>query len=126
MSGQFSTLKLFTTSSNVFSANRLITTLVASVHGAVVTHSLIDVNARSIVCIESENLLVWDLRTQSVQLRTPAAHVEQLFYLKQQTLIGKTLSRTDITQHSYRLEVRLCANQLRLNKTISMGAGFCH
>uniref|UniRef100_A0A915AEI7 WD_REPEATS_REGION domain-containing protein n=1 Tax=Parascaris univalens TaxID=6257 RepID=A0A915AEI7_PARUN len=69
--------------------HKYIATLVANVHGAVITDCMISSEANQVVCIESETLLVWDLRTQSVLQRMNAPHVHQIVYLNREKMIGK-------------------------------------
>uniref|UniRef100_A0A1I8AA47 WD_REPEATS_REGION domain-containing protein n=2 Tax=Steinernema glaseri TaxID=37863 RepID=A0A1I8AA47_9BILA len=69
--------------------HRLLGILVANVHGAVVTHSLLASSGDVVVCIESDTLLVWQLRTQSVSLRINAPNVFQIVFLDEETKIGK-------------------------------------
>uniref|UniRef100_A0AC35GW83 Uncharacterized protein n=1 Tax=Panagrolaimus sp. PS1159 TaxID=55785 RepID=A0AC35GW83_9BILA len=61
-------------------SHRFITTLVTNIYGSVVTDCLISSNGRTVICIESDTLLLWDLKTQSVRLRHPAISVHQIIW----------------------------------------------
>ncbi|VDK17375.1 unnamed protein product [Anisakis simplex] len=90
-------------------SHKYIATLVANEHGAVVTHCMISADAQQIVCVESEALFVWDLRTQSVVQRMKAAHVQQILYLNRERMIGSV--------DSVLLSYHLIAN-IQLSKTL--------
>ncbi|EFP10882.1 hypothetical protein CRE_30786 [Caenorhabditis remanei] len=70
-------------------SHRYIASLVANVHGAVVSDSLLAADGRTIVANESDQLLLWDLRTQSVIHSVHAPNVFQIFYMNKEALIGK-------------------------------------
>lgn len=76
-------------------SHRFIATLAANVYGAVVTDCLIMSNGMAIVCVESDMLLFWDLKTQSVRLRMQAPQVHQLMFLAGESMIGKGLFIVD-------------------------------
>ncbi|KAI1720797.1 nuclear distribution protein nudF-2 [Ditylenchus destructor] len=62
-------------------SQRFITSLVSNSYGSVVSDSLITSDGRHVVCIESDHLLVWDLKTHSVVFRhldTPEQKVARL------------------------------------------------
>ncbi|TKR88811.1 hypothetical protein L596_012996 [Steinernema carpocapsae] len=69
--------------------------LVANVHGAVVTHSLLTSSGNFVVCVESDTLLVWQLRTQSVSLRLNTPNVFQIVFLEEEAKIGVLYKQLD-------------------------------
>ncbi|KAK0413280.1 hypothetical protein QR680_006708 [Steinernema hermaphroditum] len=75
--------------------HRLLGILVANVHGAIVTHSLLASSGDIVVCVESDTLLVWQLRTQSVSLRISAPNVFQIVFLDDETRIGVLFRQLD-------------------------------
>ncbi|CAB3397348.1 unnamed protein product [Caenorhabditis bovis] len=76
-------------------SHRYIASLVANVHGAVVSDSLIASDGRTIVAVESDHLLLWDLRTQSVINSVHAPNVFQIFYMNRETFIGAIYKQVD-------------------------------
>ncbi|ULT89955.1 hypothetical protein L3Y34_008385 [Caenorhabditis briggsae] len=76
-------------------SHRYIASLVANVHGAVVSNSLLASDGRTIVAIESDQLLLWDLRTQSVIHSIHAPNVFQIFYMNKEALIGVIYRQVD-------------------------------
>ncbi|KAE9547865.1 hypothetical protein FO519_008926, partial [Halicephalobus sp. NKZ332] len=76
-------------------SHRFITTLVTNIYGSVVTECIISTSGKTIVCIESETLLLWDLKTQSVRLRLPAPAAYQIFWCCQETMIGVVFRHLD-------------------------------
>lgn len=51
--------------------------------------------SRTIVAIESDQLLLWDLRTQSVIHSVHAPNVFQIFYMNKEALIGVIYRQVD-------------------------------
>src|SRR5690606_32636057 len=60
-----------------------------------VTECIISTSGKTIACIESETLLLWDLKTQSVRLRLPAPAAYQLFWCCEETMIGVVFRHLD-------------------------------
>ncbi|EGT47150.1 hypothetical protein CAEBREN_31734 [Caenorhabditis brenneri] len=69
-------------------SHRYIASLVANVSGTAVSDSLLAADGRTIVAIESDQLLLWDLRTQSVINSVAAPNAFQIFYMNKEALIG--------------------------------------
>uniref|UniRef100_A0AC35FF30 Uncharacterized protein n=1 Tax=Panagrolaimus sp. PS1159 TaxID=55785 RepID=A0AC35FF30_9BILA len=76
-------------------SHRFITTLVTNIYGSVVTDCLISSNGRTVICIESDTLLLWDLKTQSVRLRHPAIAVHQILWCCNETMVGVVSATLD-------------------------------
>uniref|UniRef100_A0AC35UEM1 NACHT domain-containing protein n=1 Tax=Rhabditophanes sp. KR3021 TaxID=114890 RepID=A0AC35UEM1_9BILA len=72
--------------------HRFITTLITNTSGAVCTHSLITADGRTVISIENDTLLIWELKTQGVKNRTPTPHVYQIDFLCNESMIA-VLSR---------------------------------
>lgn len=68
--------------------HRFITSLVTNLYGSVVTDCIITTDSRYVVCIESDNILVWELKTQSVGFRMAAPNVHQILFLDNEKLLG--------------------------------------
>ncbi|GMT03651.1 hypothetical protein PENTCL1PPCAC_25825, partial [Pristionchus entomophagus] len=80
-------------------SHRFITTLVANVHGAVVTDCLLAADGKTIIAVESETLLVWELRTQSVVHSLPAVSVHQIVFLYREHFLGVVYKQLDTPEH---------------------------
>lgn len=70
-----------------FRTHRLIASL--NSFGNVVTESLISCDGRLVVSVESEKLLIWDLKIHSVINSLNAQNLNQLLFLDYERLIGK-------------------------------------
>ncbi|CAI2355495.1 unnamed protein product [Caenorhabditis sp. 36 PRJEB53466] len=77
-------------------SHRYIASLVANVHGAVVSDSMLSADGRTAIAVESDNLLLWDLRTQSVIQSVHAPNVFQIFYMNKESLIEQKVGRLTI------------------------------
>lgn len=87
--------------------DKLLGTLAASAHGAVVTHSLTIGSGRLVIAVESETLLLWDVKTQSVLKRQELNNVLQVFFLKEETLLGTVVQFESEGSKTEKLQVRL-------------------
>uniref|UniRef100_A0A0N4ZF20 NACHT domain-containing protein n=1 Tax=Parastrongyloides trichosuri TaxID=131310 RepID=A0A0N4ZF20_PARTI len=82
--------------------HRFIISLATNPTGAVVTHSLISNDGKTVICIENDNLLVWDLKTQSVKNRTHVPHCYQLMFFNHENMVGV------LTKHLDTPEQKIC------------------
>ncbi|KAH7715368.1 Protein T05C3.2 [Aphelenchoides avenae] len=69
-------------------SHRFVTTLVTNSYGSVVTDCVLSDCGRHCICIESDVLLFWDLKTQSVRQRLQAPQSQQIVFLNQEKMIG--------------------------------------
>uniref|UniRef100_A0A0K0FUG2 NACHT domain-containing protein n=1 Tax=Strongyloides venezuelensis TaxID=75913 RepID=A0A0K0FUG2_STRVS len=78
--------------------HRFITPLVTNPTGAVVTHSLVSSDGKFVVSIENDNLLIWELKTQSVKNRTHVNQVFQLLFFYRESMIGVLSKHLDTSE----------------------------
>lgn len=81
-------------------------------YGSVVMHSVITTDSRYVVCVESDNLLVWDLKTQSINHRLSAPNVHQILFVDSEKLLVEYTKNLKflILQDSF-LKVNACPQQ---------------
>ncbi|MFH4982415.1 hypothetical protein AB6A40_009124 [Gnathostoma spinigerum] len=68
-------------------SHKFVKSLSASSHAAIITDSLASSDGMKVLSIESDNLLLWDLRTQSVVQQMNAPNVHQILFLNQERMI---------------------------------------
>uniref|UniRef100_A0A0K0EPQ8 NACHT domain-containing protein n=1 Tax=Strongyloides stercoralis TaxID=6248 RepID=A0A0K0EPQ8_STRER len=78
--------------------HRFITSLVTNPTGAVITHSLISSDGKIVVSIENDNLLIWEMKTQSVKNRTHVNQVFQILFFYYENMIGVLSKHLDTSE----------------------------
>ncbi|KAI6199667.1 hypothetical protein M3Y96_00651200 [Aphelenchoides besseyi] len=76
-------------------SHKFVATLVTNQFGSVIVDCVVTADGRLVVCVESEQLLVWELRTQSVRQRMPAPSVHELVLLADDKMIGVVYRQLD-------------------------------
>jgi hypothetical protein len=82
----------------MFRSHKFLCTLVTNQFGSVITDCAITDDGKLVVCVESEQLLVWDLKTQSVRQRLPAPQVHQVVLLFGDKMIGVLYKALDTNE----------------------------